>query len=92
MAKGSSKSSKRQRKSRQSSGMKNVQKARQALRLIKQKIKRWKHYQTDETKKSQWDKKQKTHLRSRHKGWDTSGLEKRIKQLEEIIKRGKARR
>jgi len=85
---GGKKGVKRQRKHRTSSGKRRVWKARQELRRIKMKITRWKRNQGDEKKKKIWDKDQSPRLRSRHNNWNTTGLEKRVKQLESYIKKG----
>lgn len=77
---------KRKRTSKQSSGLKRKWRWNQLLREAKKKIKRWKRYQTDETKRSQWSKDQKPRLRSRHKNWDTRGLEKYVAKLEGYLK------
>ena len=76
---GGKKGVKRQRKHRVSSGKRRVSKARQELCRVKMKIKRWEKNQTDEKKKEAG--------KSRN-GWDTTGLKKRVKQLEGHIKKG----
>lgn len=86
------KNKKRQRKSRTSSGKTRVAQARQELTRIRMKIARWKKNQTNDKKKTVWAKEQKPHTRSRHHGWDTRGLERRIKQLEAQIKQGPKRK
>ena len=90
MGKGSSK--KKKRDNQTSGGMKRMQKAKQELRRLRMKIRRWKLYQTDPTKKSSWTRKQHPHLRSRHKGWNTTGMENRIKILEDVVKKGRTSR
>ena len=90
MAKGGGK--KRARKHRVSSGLGRMRRARKELRRVKMKIARWKRNQTDNTKVSTWRKFQNPRKRSRHNGWDTTGLEKRVKQLEAVIKKGKTNR
>jgi len=76
---GGRKGAKRPRKHRVSSGKRRVSRARQELCRVKMKIKRWQKNQTEETKVAAG--------KSRN-GWDTTGLEKRIKQLESTIKKG----
>lgn len=79
---------KKPRTTRTSGGTRGLGKAKKDLRRLKMKIKRWKRYQTDNTKTKTWRDFQNPHLRSRHNNWDISGLERRIKQLESQIKRG----
>lgn len=79
---GGKKGCKRQRAHRTSSGKKRVARARQELTRVKMKIKRWQKNQTDEKKKKAGESR---------KGWDTTGLEKRVKQLESRIKLGPKR-
>lgn len=86
---GKSKNSKKKRDSKTSSGLKRQARARQELRRLQMKIKRWKGYQTDPTKKPTWTKKQHPRIRSRHRGWNTTGMENRIKILEGVIKKGR---
>lgn len=83
---------KRRRTNKTSKGLSRMQRARQVLRKILQKIKRWEKNQQNPNKRSQWDKEQKPHLRSRHNGWDITGLKKHAELLQEIIKRGKTRK
>lgn len=79
---GGKKGVKRQRAHRTSSGKRRVSRARQELCRVKMKINRWNRNQTDEKKKEAG--------KSRN-GWDTTGLEKRVKQLESRIKLGPKR-
>jgi len=83
---------KRRRNSKTSKGLTRAQRARQALRKVLQKIKRWDVNRQNQNKKSTWDKDQKPHLRSRHNSWDTSGLMRHVDLLREIIKRGKTKK
>jgi len=83
---------KKKRTTRVSSGMNIIWKARQAIRRIEKKIARWKRNQTNPNKKSAWTKHQNPHLSSRHDNWNTSGLERHIQLLQNIIKKGPKRK
>lgn len=86
------KNAKRPRKHRVSSGTGRMARARAVLRKLRSKIKRWKKNQTEATKVHVWKKDQNPHKRSRHNGWDTSGLERHAQLQEDIIKRGKTKK
>jgi len=86
------KNAKKPRKHRVSSGTGRMAKARQVLRRLRMKIKRWKKNQTESSKVPKWSKDQSPRKRSRHNGWDTSGLERHAQLQEEIIKRGKTKK
>jgi hypothetical protein len=59
---------------KQSSGLSRQRKANQALRKLQSKVKRWNRYNTEQ------------HLSRK---WDTSGLERKAKQLESVIAKGR---
>lgn len=59
---------------KQSSGLSRQRRARQELRKLATKVKRWQRYNTEQ------------HL---SRSWDTSGLEKRMKQLESLMAMGR---
>ena len=82
----------KKRKSKQKwqpgSGWKRANRARQSIKLINSKVKRWKRYQLEVekgTRKLPVDKKGRD-ITNR---WDTSGLEKHLISLENIVKMGK---
>lgn len=86
------KNAKRQRKSQTSSGISRMARARKILRKLRMKITRWTKNQTEVTKASKWSKDQNPRKRSRHNGWDTSGLERYAQLQEDIIKQGKTKK
>ena len=59
---------------KQSSGLSRQRRARQELRKLATKVRRWKRYNAEQ------------HL---SRSWNTSGLEKRIKQLESLVAQGR---
>jgi len=64
-----------------SSGMRRARRARQELRQVESKVRRWNGYKNDEARVA-------SKAGQRRKGWDTSGLEKRARQLQSIIDKG----
>ena len=59
---------------KQSSGLSRKRKASQALHKLQSKVKRWNRYNAEQ------------HLSRK---WDTSGIERKMKQLESVIAMGR---
>lgn len=61
-----------------SSGNRKLVRRKRALQRVEKKISRWKRYQSEEKPCVTASQKESKGFspRSRHKGWDTSGLEK----------------
>ena len=75
-----------------SSGNKRMNKAKKALMRLKMKIARWKRNQENPAKNRVLSKGQNACYRSRHNNWNTDGLKKHAKLLEEVIGMGKTKK
>ena len=75
-----------------SSGNRRMSRAKKALMRLKMKIARWKRNEQNPEKDRVVKKGQNACYRSRHNEWNTAGLEKHAKVLEEIIKMGKTKK